>query len=591
MSYARFNLFAYVRKDLVDKHPYSELSAGGTALKGLTRILMLKRLESSWYALWMTLTRSRVVNTNFLKLLERGFVPAGDEFSDILLGESRNEPRVYADDEADRIAREQLEKSPPYKAGAFRTTELKRDLEHDLKIIESMLALLRPLKEEIEKKPTKDDKVLKLKELIEKERANDRKVLVFSEFAETVDWISRSLLDMGCGSSWRMDAVSGQTKGLLGKVKKFAPKANRYEDIAPEDELNVLITTDVLSEGLNLQDANVVVNYDLHWTPIKLIQRIGRLDRISTEHDVIYVHNFFPETVLDANLGLLERIRNRVGEFNRALGADGKLLEENEEWNPSALEAIYGGREDVMEEFEGEVGLSITTLPEKLLLQFKEEHPDEFEKMKTELSIRSGAHYGGDVPVGFFVCSDGKIVQYSTCALTDRGECELTQMPLEALIRTAALEYETPPLKEGDMEQYYAASKKVMADFISTIKSQRGGLVAAERESKPKKLKGILGKLQNYSLKVKEVDKKRELNELIGLLRWGYLNDPPFATSVRKGIKGNISAEVLLGVVKELLEKHAIPTKRKAATDRQKRMGEGALKPHIVSGVILVPKA
>jgi len=584
MRFARFNLFAYVRRDLMKKQPYSGLSASGPALKGLTRIGMLKRLESSWYALWMTLKRNCVVTTNFLKLLENGFVPAGDEFADLLLGGSRDDPVIYDDDMAERIAGELIAKNQTYKAGAFRTTELKNDLDHDLRIIKSMLNLLEPLRNEIEKDPLKDKKLATLLKLIEEERKEGRKVLVFSEFAETVEWISRSLREMGYGSRWRMAEVTGRTKGLLNRIRRFAPEANNA-DIAPEDELNVLISTDILSEGLNLQDANVVINYDLHWTPIKLIQRIGRLDRISTRHDVIWVYNFFPETTLDARLGLLEKIRNRVGEFNRALGEDGKLLEECEEWNPSAIESIYGGVADIIEDYEVDIGISVTTRPEKLLLQFREEHPAEFEFMKTQLSMRSIAPYPGDVPIGFFVCSDGTIPQFYTCTIRD-GRCEIILKPLEELIDEAGLEFETPALNEFDMEIYHQASSTVMKDFLESLQSQKGSVMSDGRQTRSKKIIRILNKLQTYSLK----DRRSEVLELIGLLRWGYLNDPPFAATVRKEIKGNISAETLIGVVKELLERHAIPAKRKVATEKQRMMGEGALRPHIVSGLILMPE-
>ena len=87
---------------------------------------------------------------------------------------------------------------------------------------------------------------------------------------------------------------------------RFAPKANNYELRSSDEELRILIATDVLSEGLNMQDANHVINYDLHWNPVRLIQRVGRVDRIGTEHATIYAYNFLPETGLERELGIEE---------------------------------------------------------------------------------------------------------------------------------------------------------------------------------------------------------------------------------------------------------------------------------------------
>ena len=85
---------------------------------------------------------------------------------------------------------------------------------------------------------------------------------------------------------------------------RFAPKANPEYQLRGESELCTLIATDVLAEGLNLQDGDKIINYDLHWNPVRLIQRFGRIDRIGSEHDVIYGFNFLPETGIEQNLGV-----------------------------------------------------------------------------------------------------------------------------------------------------------------------------------------------------------------------------------------------------------------------------------------------
>lgn len=84
----------------------------------------------------------------------------------------------------------------------------------------------------------------------------------------------------------------------------------------------MVVATDVLAEGLNLQDCDNIINYDLHWNPVKLIQRFGRIDRIGSDHDVVYGFNFLPETGLDRNLGLKQKLHNRIQEIHDTIGED-----------------------------------------------------------------------------------------------------------------------------------------------------------------------------------------------------------------------------------------------------------------------------
>jgi superfamily II DNA/RNA helicase len=87
------------------------------------------------------------------------------------------------------------------------------------------------------------------------------------------------------------------------------------------------VSTDVLSEGLNLQDGDKVVNYDLHWNPVKLIQRIGRIDRIGSENDIAWAFNFLPEAELDKGLGIKQVLKNRIQEIHDTIGEDKAILD------------------------------------------------------------------------------------------------------------------------------------------------------------------------------------------------------------------------------------------------------------------------
>ena len=106
---------------------------------------------------------------------------------------------------------------------------------------------------------------------------------------------------------------------------RFAPKANpEYRRAPNESEIRLLIATDVLAEGLNLQDCDSIINYDLHWNPVKLIQRFGRIDRIGSENETITGYNFLPELGIEQNLGLHARLAARIQEIHDTIGEDGR---------------------------------------------------------------------------------------------------------------------------------------------------------------------------------------------------------------------------------------------------------------------------
>ena len=96
-----------------------------------------------------------------------------------------------------------------------------------------------------------------------------------------------------------------------------------------------------MSEGLNLQDGDVIVNYDLHWNPVRLIQRFGRIDRIGSENEAIWGYNFLPETELDKNLGLTQILRTRINEIHATIGEDAAILDKSEQINEESMFAIY----------------------------------------------------------------------------------------------------------------------------------------------------------------------------------------------------------------------------------------------------------
>jgi len=140
-------------------------------------------------------------------------------------------------------------------------------------------------------------------------------------------------------------------------------------------EIDTLIATDVLSEGLNLQDCNKVINYDLHWNPVRLIQRFGCIDRIGSEHERVYAYNFLPETALDENLGLHETLAQRIAEIHATIGEDAAILDPGESVNPEAMYAIYSQEQVGQYEEPDEAGYLDLNEAEELIRKLREYDP------------------------------------------------------------------------------------------------------------------------------------------------------------------------------------------------------------------------
>ncbi len=154
-----------------------------------------------------------------------------------------------------------------------------------------------------------------------------------------------------------------------------------------------LIATDVLSEGMNLQDCDTIINYDLHWNPVRLIQRFGRIDRIGTEFEVIRGFNFLPELGLERNLGLRRRLQQRIQEIHDTIGEDAAILDASERLNESAMYAIYEPGEATELLFDQEEADDLVNLgeAEEMLRLLRREDRPEFDRIAGLADgIRSG---------------------------------------------------------------------------------------------------------------------------------------------------------------------------------------------------------
>ena len=183
----------------------------------------------------------------------------------------------------------------------------------------------------------------------------DRKVLVFSQFADTVRYLESQLRRLGVDA---MAGVTGDSDDPTQFAWRFSPASNRRPlDDTPQQELRVLIATDVLSEGQNLQDCAIVVNYDLPWAIIRLIQRAGRVDRIGQNAEQILCHSFLPADGVERIITLRRRVRERLKENAEVVGADEAFFED--EADHQTILNLYHEQAGILDgEADGEVDLA-----------------------------------------------------------------------------------------------------------------------------------------------------------------------------------------------------------------------------------------
>ena len=322
------------------------LSRAGRRLIGFCRTNLFKRLESSGHSFLLSIRRHILRNYIFLHALDNGLpVPVGTQDSSLF--DTRSDD--HDSDSALFGAEDASNKEPTEitarsladfaKAGAGGYALLKAEHGSNFEWLRPNLFLddlAKHLQQDAQRlfsilqlagdwQPAKDEKLAELQKLLTKKHPNE-KVLLFSQFADTVSYLNEQLRSRGLK---KFAAVTGDTEDPSAFARRFSPESNQVRDkVSAADELRVLVATDVLSEGQNLQDAAIVVNYDLPWAIIRLIQRAGRVDRIGQKSEEILCYSFLPAEGVERVIRLRARVRQRLHENAEVVGTDETFFED-----------------------------------------------------------------------------------------------------------------------------------------------------------------------------------------------------------------------------------------------------------------------
>jgi len=531
LTYARYGLWHYVVKDQQRQEPYASLHRAGANLRGLIRVLLFKRFESNVYAFKETVRRLLGVHESFLAALDQGIVPAGEEAQTILYESDLSE-------EADLISA--LREVPKrYDAQGFDLDRLKEHVSHDIRLLKKILELVEPIT------PAKDAKLQTLKRWLDKEPLKEGKRLIFTQYADTARYLYENL---NPGSKRDdIDVIYSGDKSKARIVGRFAPKANpEYRFSSGESELMTVIATDVLAEGLNLQDCDKIINYDLHWNPVRLIQRFGRIDRIGSDFEVIYGFNFLPETGIERHLGLTQKLHNRIQEIHDTIGEDSAILDRTEQLNEKAMYAIYekkGGQLSLFEDEEEEfIDLNEA---EEILRQLGKEKPEEYERIA---NLRDGIRTVKPADKkGFYVfCQAGRYQQLFL--LDETGKVVSRDIPHILTAIKCGPDQEGMALPKG----YNAAIMRVKREFAEEVKHRQ-----AEREHTLSLTQGqryVLRELRVLFGVITDEDIKAQINILEKAFR------RPMTVAINRELnrlrRNGITGQALLKALANLYHQH-----------------------------------
>lgn len=350
-----------------DEQIITDLSRAGKRMKGFCRTNLFKRLESSANAFLLSVHRHILRNHIEIYALENLLpLPIGQQDASLLdtrlhdLGEDGlplengetalpslgmwDESHYRSEAEAiyKLISSHQTRRYKWLRTDVFKKTLLK-----DLKADSS--ALMGLLSDAGEIPTSCDHKLQALIRLVGTD-APKEKFILFTQFADTAKYIAAALSEAGIDS---VDCATGDSDDPAKQAWRFSPESNgKLKDFPPSQQTRVLIATDVLSEGQNLQDSACVINYDLPWAIIRLIQRAGRVDRIGQKAEEIFCYSFLPAEGVENIIRLRSRIVNRLRENEEVVGSDESFFEDQTPSDDEGLRNLYDEKSGILDEPE-----------------------------------------------------------------------------------------------------------------------------------------------------------------------------------------------------------------------------------------------
>jgi len=379
-------------------------------IRRLTAINLMKRMESSVYSFNLTLTRMKKLIEDTIEVINTFDKHSSKsiELTDIA------DVEEYDDDDQNTDDLFSFGRKVKIDLADMDYISWRDALEKDRDILELLTLMVGDIT------PEHDSKLQELLSVIDKKithpiNEGNRKVIIFTAFADTAEYlythVSKYVKNrFGLDTAMVSGSVEGKTtcpklKADLNTVLTcFSPVSKDKELLMPKDntEIDVLIATDCISEGQNLQDCDYLINYDIHWNPVRIIQRFGRIDRIGSRNKVIQLVNFWPDVTLDEYINLKAKVETRMKIVDMTATGDDNLLSDEEKtdlaYRKAQLKRLHDEVVDIEDMTTGisimDLGLNEFRLD---LLDYIKQHPD---IDKTPYGLSAVAPAGEDTPPG-----------------------------------------------------------------------------------------------------------------------------------------------------------------------------------------------
>jgi superfamily II DNA/RNA helicase len=425
-KYARYVPMLYYKGDISQAEDLAQKN-----MRKFMRILLVKRLESSFHAFRNSLSRFIKSYEQFLNEFDNGYVYVSKKYTSKLFEFLEND-----DDEAiQRLIDE--DKAKRFTVNDFKP-DFRSDLENDLAVLMQVAKLWKTV--------DRDPKLLTFIEVLSARKIlKESKLIVFTESKETAEYLEKHI---GKIFPNKVICFSGSSGAPIREkvIENFDARAK-----FPKDNYRILISTEVLSEGVNLHRSNVVINYDIPWNPTRLMQRTGRINRVDTKFDEIYTFNFFPTIQSNDQIKLKEAAEYKIQAFIEMLGADARLLTEGEEIKSHDLFTRLTSKVTITGEGEAEES-ELKYL--QIIRTIRDKEPDLFEKIKRLPKKARTARIGADNETSLLTYfRKGKLQKFYQVSDSDPAE-------LDFLAAAKKLEVDKKTKRESPGGDFYDLLEK-----------------------------------------------------------------------------------------------------------------------------------
>jgi len=428
-KYSRYTPLLYSSKPVSEFEAQSQRNVGGF-MKGI----LVKRLESSFFAFKKTLDRFVTSYERFIEMYHKGNIYISNKINVYDLLDSDNE------DELLRLV--ESEKVQKYNSTDFLPLFLE-ELNSDLELLKRV--------QNMWKEVVTDPKLNQfIQELKKNPLLKNQKIILFTESAETGSYLYKNLQNEFSGKVLFYHSGGGIFHDeILNRATARELIKQNYDPAGdtPSNDIQILIATDILAEGINLHRCNTVINYDLPWNPTRVLQRVGRVNRVGTLHKLVEIFNFFPTAQADIHLGLEDNIKSKLYAFQNLLGEDAKYLTNEEEIGSFELFGDYLYKKlNSKASYEGEEELERSELEYlQIIRDIRDTKPETYNKIKQlPKKARSGKKYSSSSMENclvtffrngklkkFFIATEGNSKELSFLEIADLLRCNQDETRLK----------------------------------------------------------------------------------------------------------------------------------------------------------------